>query len=47
VFGVSGGLVCALNAGRRAMPLPAGALLLTSGDLVSGKLPPNSAAWLV
>jgi alpha-glucosidase len=47
VFRVSGGLVCVLNAGRRAMPLPAGALLLASGDLVSGKLPPNSAAWLV
>ena len=42
-----GGLVCALNAGRRAMALPAGEVLLASGELVDGKLPPNTAAWLV
>jgi alpha-glucosidase len=47
VFRLSGGLVCALNAGRRAMPLPPGELLLASGALVDGKLPPNTAAWLV
>jgi alpha-glucosidase len=47
VFRVSGGLVSALNAGRRSMPLPAGELLLASGELVDGKLPPNTAAWLV
>lgn len=47
VFRVSGGLVCALNAGRRPMPLPAGELLLTSGGPVGGKLPPNTAAWVV
>jgi alpha-glucosidase len=47
VFRLSSGLVCALNAGRRAMPLPAGEVLLTSGALVDGKLPPNTAAWLV
>ena len=46
-FRRSGGLVCALNAGRRAMPLPAGEVLLASGALVDGKLPPNTAAWLV
>ncbi|MDT7764533.1 MAG: alpha-glucosidase, partial [Mycobacterium sp.] len=47
VFRLSSGLVCALNAGRRAMPLPAGEVLLTSGALVDGKLAPNTAAWLV
>jgi len=44
---LSGGLVCALNAGRRAMALPDGELLLASGTLTDGKLPPNTAAWLV
>ncbi|HEX2286750.1 MAG TPA: alpha-amylase family glycosyl hydrolase, partial [Mycobacterium sp.] len=47
VFRRSGGLVCALNAGRRPMPLPSGELLLASDALVDGKLPPNTAAWLV
>jgi alpha-glucosidase len=47
VLRVSGGVVCALNAGRRAMDLPAGEVLLASGALVDGKLPPNTAAWLV
>jgi alpha-glucosidase len=46
-FRVSSGLVCALNAGRRAMALPDGEVLLTSDALVDGKLPPNAAAWLV
>jgi alpha-glucosidase len=39
--------VCALNAGPRTMALPDGELLLASGALVDGKLPPNTAAWLV
>ncbi|MDT5351967.1 MAG: alpha-glucosidase, partial [Mycobacterium sp.] len=47
VFRLSSGLLCALNAGRRAMALPDGELLLASGALVDGKLPPNTAAWLV
>ncbi|SPM31630.1 glycoside hydrolase family 13 protein [Mycobacterium terramassiliense] len=42
-----GGLVCALNAGRRAMALPPGELILASAPLVDGKLPPDAAAWLV
>ncbi|MEO8815086.1 MAG: glycoside hydrolase family 13 protein [Mycobacterium sp.] len=42
-----GGLVCALNAGDRPITLPAGELILTSGPLVDGALPPNTAAWLV
>jgi alpha-glucosidase len=47
VFRLAGGLVCALNAGRRPMALPAGELLLASGELSDGTLPPNTAAWLV
>ncbi|HEX2400472.1 MAG TPA: alpha-amylase family glycosyl hydrolase, partial [Mycobacterium sp.] len=47
VFRVSSGLVCALNAGKRAMALPNGEVLFASGALVDGKLPPNTAAWLV
>ncbi|OBF61936.1 alpha-amylase [Mycobacterium sp. 852002-50816_SCH5313054-b] len=42
-----GGLLCALNAGRRAMALPPGELILASAPLVDGKLPPDAAAWLV
>jgi alpha-glucosidase len=29
------------------MALPEGEVLLASGELVGGKLPPNTAAWLV
>jgi alpha-glucosidase len=47
VFRLSSGLVCALNTGRRPMALPAGEVLLASGPLAGGKLPPNTAAWLV
>ncbi|HKP40101.1 glycoside hydrolase family 13 protein [Mycobacterium sp.] len=46
-FRCSDGLVCALNAGRRAMALPVGEVLLASAALVDGQLPPNTAAWLV
>jgi alpha-glucosidase len=42
-----GGLVCALNAGKRPVALPAGELILASAPLVDGQLPPDSAAWLV
>jgi len=47
VFQLSSGLVCALNAGRRATTLPDGEILLATGPLADGKLPPNTAAWLV
>jgi alpha-glucosidase len=47
VFRLSSGLVCALNAGTRAMALPHGEVLLASGPLVDGKLAPDSATWLV
>ena len=47
IFRRAGGLVCALNAGRRPIALPDGELILASAPLVNGQLPPNSAAWLV
>jgi alpha-glucosidase len=47
VFRLTSGLVCALNASRRAMAMPGGEVLLASGALVDGQLPPNTAAWLV
>ena len=43
----NGGLICALNAGKRPLRLPDGELLLSSAALVDGALPPNAAAWLV
>lgn len=46
-FRRDGGLVCVLNAGDAAIALPDGEVLLASGPLVDGKLPPNTAAWLV
>jgi alpha-glucosidase len=47
IFRRGGGLVCALNAGRRPMALPPGELILASAPLEGGKLPADSAAWLV
>jgi alpha-glucosidase len=41
-----GGLVCALNADAEPIDLPDGELLLASGPLVDGRLPPDTAAWL-
>jgi alpha-glucosidase len=43
---VGGGLVCVLNAGDKPIALT-GEVLLASGELVDGKLPPNTTAWLV
>jgi alpha-glucosidase len=42
-----GGLICALNTSGGLVPLPAGEVLLASGPLVDGQLPPDTAAWLV
>ncbi|ART69144.1 alpha-amylase [Mycobacterium dioxanotrophicus] len=42
-----GGLVCVLNAGATALPLPAGEVLLASGPLGDGTVPPDTAVWLV
>jgi alpha-glucosidase len=47
MFRSQGGLVCALNAGTRPMPLPPGEVLLAGGPLSDGKLPPDTAAWVV
>lgn len=41
-----GGLVCALNAGKRAIKLPRGRLILASAPVSADRLPPDSAAWL-
>ncbi|WP_197498991.1 MULTISPECIES: glycoside hydrolase family 13 protein [unclassified Mycobacterium] len=46
IFRRGGGAVCAVNAGRRPIPLPPGELIVTSAPLVDGKLPPDTAAWL-
>jgi len=46
-FRGSAGLVCVLNAGTRAIPLPDGDVLLASAELVDGELPPDAAVWLV
>jgi alpha-glucosidase len=40
------GVVCVLNAGTRPVPLPDGELLIASGALVDGALPPDAAAWI-
>ncbi len=43
----SGGVLCVLNAGDRAVPLDGGRLLAASSALTGGRLAPDSAAWLV
>jgi alpha-glucosidase len=40
------GLTCVTNLGAEAVPLPAGEILLTSGPLEDGALPPDTTAWL-
>ena len=47
IFRVAGGLVCALNVGAVPIDLPDGELLLASGPVDDGTLPPGAAAWLV
>ncbi len=42
----SGGVLCVLNTGNRAVPLDGGQLLASSAALSGGRLPPDSAAWL-
>jgi alpha-glucosidase len=39
-------LVCALNTGAGAVPLPPGDVLLSSGPLDGTQLPPDTAVWL-
>lgn len=40
------GIICAANFGENSVPLPNGTVLLSSGELSSGQLPPNTAVWL-
>ena len=40
------GFVCVVNTGSVAVALPAGEVLLASGPLADGALPPDTAAWL-
>ena len=46
-FRRGGGLVCVLNTGTLPAPLPEGEILLASGEVSGGTLPPDTAAWLV
>jgi alpha-glucosidase len=46
VFRLSSELTCALNTGQQPMPLPTAELIIASGPLEDGALPPNTAAWL-
>ncbi|MCP2259735.1 alpha-glucosidase [Streptoalloteichus tenebrarius] len=42
-----GGLICALNTSGGLVPLPPGDVVLGSGPLEDGQLPPDTAVWLV
>ncbi|HWF41872.1 MAG TPA: alpha-amylase family glycosyl hydrolase [Acidothermaceae bacterium] len=47
-FARSNGLVCIVNFGAEAVAIPAGQLLLTSGELADGALlPTDTAAWVL
>ena len=47
-FSRPGGLLCMVNiTGQDAALPPHEAVLLTSADLADGKLPPDTAAWLI
>jgi alpha-glucosidase len=41
-----GPLTVVLNAGRRPVALPKGKVLVNSGRLVDGTLPPDTAVWI-
>ena len=43
----SGGVLCVLNTGTSALPLPAGTVIASSAPLSGMDLPPDSAAWVV
>jgi alpha-glucosidase len=43
----SGGVLCVLNTGGSALPLPPGEVLAASGPLDGNALPPDTAAWLL
>jgi alpha-glucosidase len=46
-FARSNGLVCVVNFGVEPVAIPAGQLLLASGELADGKLPTDTAAWVL
>jgi len=46
MFRCDDGLVCVLNTGPETASLPPGEVLLTSGPLTDGALPPDTAAWI-
>ena len=41
-----GGLTVVLNAGPEAVELPAGEVVIASGEVTDGLLPPDTAVWL-
>ena len=43
---LSGGVLCILNAGPAAIPLPRHEIFVSSSPLVEGELPPDAAVWL-
>jgi alpha-glucosidase len=43
--GATSSIVCAVNLGQHAVPAPTGELLVASGPLVDGALPPDTAGW--
>ncbi|MUM35483.1 DUF3459 domain-containing protein, partial [Mycolicibacterium sp. CBMA 361] len=45
-FQCEDGLVCLLNAGHTPVDLPGGTVLLASGPLPDGRMPPDTAVWL-
>ena len=45
-FRCKDGLVCAVNTGSAAVPVPQGEVLIASSDLVAGALPPDGAVWI-
>jgi alpha-glucosidase len=48
LFGFTrGALTVVLNAGPDAVELPAGEVVLTSGELVDGRCPPDTTVWLL
>ena len=46
-FRRDGGLVCLVNLSGAAVPVPEGTVLLASGDVSGGQLPPDTALWLI
>jgi alpha-glucosidase len=41
------GFTCVVNTGSEPAPLPQGDVLLSSGPLTDGELPPDTAVWLI